>query len=347
MRRFCAPLAALALVVLGGIAPRALADGSSGGSTVSPSTVDQVIATAEQYLNYPYAYIGDDPSTGFSCIGFVHYVYAQHGIYVPEDLGAAYGSAPHVDEAALQPGDLVFFQDTVWDGLSHVDLYVGAGKMIGADSMQTGVTWDSLDDAYWQEHYLGATRPISNPTGTPLEPATITVSAGPSLAPPPGPSLHIKPGTAMTPLQPVAVYSGPGQSYLRIDMVLPSSALTVVQTQGQWVNALYDGGSQAGWIDGRALTTSAAGAQSSAAPAASTPAPRAVMAAHRRAGSSLRVGRFGATVYSGPGETYVVLSHLASGRKVSVLRTQQGWDQVSLPDDTVGWVSASSLVSGA
>jgi hypothetical protein len=339
MRRFWAPLAVLSLLVLNGVAPRALAD----GSTVSPSTVDQVIATAERYLTYPYAYIGDDPSTGFSCIGFVHYVYAQHGIYVPEELGAAYASAPHVDQSALQPGDLVFFQDTLWDGISHVDLYVGSGKMIGADSMQTGVTWDNLGDDYWQEHYLGATRPISNPTGTPMEPTTPTLSAGPSLAPPIGPSLHIKPGTAMTPRQPVSVYSGPGRSYLRIDMVLPSSVLTVVQTQGQWINALYDGGSQVGWIDGRALT--AADTQSSVAPAAaSTPAPRAVVAS-QDTGRSLRVGRGGATVYSGPGATYVVLSHLDSGLKVSVLHAQHGWDQVSLPDGTVGWVSAGALVS--
>jgi len=164
---------------LGGVAHAAFADtghavtGSAGSAT---PTVAAILATAERYLGYPYATIGDSPSTGFSCIGFVHFVFAQNGVNVPGTLGAAFASAPKVDQSHLQPGDLVFFQNTGRRGISHVDIYIGDGKMIGADSFQTGVRWDTLSDSYWQQHYLGATRPLAA-GGAP------TVSATPTQAP--------------------------------------------------------------------------------------------------------------------------------------------------------------------
>src|SRR5690349_13708406 len=57
---------------LGGPAHPAHADTGSTSGAGSPSPA-AIVATAQQYLGYPYAYIGDDPSTGFSCIGFVHF----------------------------------------------------------------------------------------------------------------------------------------------------------------------------------------------------------------------------------------------------------------------------------
>ena len=142
-------------------APGPRRHGGTPTAGTAPSAT-AIVATAEQYLGYPYAYVGDDPSTGFSCIGFVHFVFAQHGVYVPEDLSKAYASAPPVAQADLQPGDLVFFQNTVWTGISHVDLYVGDGKMIGADTFQTGVQWDALGDAYW--HSTTSAPPARSPT---------------------------------------------------------------------------------------------------------------------------------------------------------------------------------------
>src|SRR5919199_4039829 len=132
--------------------------GSATGSP-APATGAQIVATAQRYVGYPYASIGDAPATGFSCIGFAHFVFAQNGVYVPEDLSKAYAGAPHVDQHDLQPGDLVFFQNTVWQGLSHVALYIRHGQMIAADSYQTGVQVDNLSDPYWQVGHSGAPRP--------------------------------------------------------------------------------------------------------------------------------------------------------------------------------------------
>src|SRR5919199_3497443 len=228
--------------------------GSATGSP-APATAAQIVATAQRYVGSPYASIGDEPATGFSCIGFVHFVFAQNGVYVPEDLSKAYAAAPHVDQTDLQAGDLVFFQNTVWQGLSHVALYIGNGQMIAADSYQTGVKLDNLSDPYWQAHYLGATPPLADPSGTPGVPSSTPAPgpSGPSLAPPSGPSLNVKAGTTLTPLHTATVYSGPGATYTAIDTVTPTIPVTVVQTQGQWVNVSYNADSQYGWLPGSDL----------------------------------------------------------------------------------------------
>src|SRR5437868_3217330 len=202
----CVAASALAAGSAGGGHPRqASADttgtGSATGSS-APATVAQIVATAQRYVGYPYASIGDAPATGFSCIGFAHFVFAQNGVYVPEDLSKAYAGAPHVDQNNLQPGDLVFFQNTVWQGLSHVALYIGNGQMIAADSYQTGVERDTLSDPYWQAHYFGATRPLADPSGTPVDPSSTPAPgpSSPSPVPPSGPNLNVKAGATLTPL---------------------------------------------------------------------------------------------------------------------------------------------------
>jgi len=225
-------------------------------ATTTTVSAAAIIDTAKQYLGYPYANIGDDPRTGFSCIGLVHYVFARHGLYVPGNLETAYASAPRVDQRNLQPGDIVFFQNTGWSGISHVALYVGNGRMIAADSFQTGVRWDMLSDSYWQEHYLGATRPLSNPSGTLLSAVPTPAPDDPFATPTPdsGPSIVIEAGTRLSPRRTATLYSGPGASYDSIDIVPPGTSLTVVQTQGQWVNVSYADGNSFGWVRGADLT---------------------------------------------------------------------------------------------
>lgn len=120
-----------------------------------------IARTARAYLGYRYAYRGDTPWTGFSCIGFAHWVYRLHGISIPESLGAAYRASPHVARWALQPGDLLYFADTVWPGLSHVEVYVGRGWSVGADNVAVGVHLNNINAPYWRQHYMGATRPLA------------------------------------------------------------------------------------------------------------------------------------------------------------------------------------------
>jgi len=87
----------------------------------------QVVGIALQYLGIPYVWGGSSPSTGFDCSGFVAYVYAQVGVYLPHHAASQYGYGTPVSYDQLQPGDLVFFS-----GLEHVGIYIGGGQMVHA-----------------------------------------------------------------------------------------------------------------------------------------------------------------------------------------------------------------------
>ena len=52
---------------------------------------------------------------GFDCSGLVMWAFAQVGVSLPHNAAAQYGVGAPVDQANLQPGDLVFFS-----GLGHV-----------------------------------------------------------------------------------------------------------------------------------------------------------------------------------------------------------------------------------
>ncbi len=124
-----------------------------------PSTVgEHIVATAMQYLGRPYVWGGTTPA-GFDCSGFVYFVVNQVlGGGFPRSLEAQAVSGVYVDPDHLQPGDLVFFQNTYKWGLSHVGIYLGNGRFIHAESYATGVTISDLWGAYYGPRYYTARR---------------------------------------------------------------------------------------------------------------------------------------------------------------------------------------------
>jgi cell wall-associated NlpC family hydrolase len=117
-----------------------------------------LVSTALAYAGSRYAYVGDTPYTGFSCTGFVHWVYSQFGYNTPEDVGALYYGYPHVAPGALQPGDVLIFANTFHAGLSHAAIYIGGSQMVGADNFSVGVRVDNMYDGYWGPRFVGAVR---------------------------------------------------------------------------------------------------------------------------------------------------------------------------------------------
>jgi cell wall-associated NlpC family hydrolase len=115
-----------------------------------------IIATAKKYIGVPYVWGGSTPS-GFDCSGLVQYVFKQHGITLNRTTKTQYQQGTFVKKSNLQPGDLVFFQNTYTAGISHVGIYIGSGEFIHASSSQ-GVTISSLSNSYWSSHYYGARR---------------------------------------------------------------------------------------------------------------------------------------------------------------------------------------------
>ena len=117
-----------------------------------------IVSTALAYVGYRYAYVGDTPYTGFSCVGFVHWVYSQYGYYTPEDPSALYYSYTHIPTSEMMPGDVLIFANTFHYGLSHAAIYIVGGQMVGADNFSVGVHVDNVWDGYWGPRFVGAVR---------------------------------------------------------------------------------------------------------------------------------------------------------------------------------------------
>jgi len=114
----------------------------------------RAVAIARRYLGIPYRLGGTSPSTGFDCSGFVAYVFAQIGVNLPHYAAAQYGYGSPIEQAQLEPGDLVFFAS-----LSHVGIYIGGGQFVHAPRSGKVVKISNLSDSWYAATYAGARRP--------------------------------------------------------------------------------------------------------------------------------------------------------------------------------------------
>ena len=124
---------------------------------------DRVAALAESVIGKPYAWAGNTPD-GFDCSGLVQWVYSQLGVKMPRDiaeqldLGKKVDLGKQADFDKLRPGDLVSFEDTYTQGLSHVGIYIGDDRFVHASDEAHGVTVSNIRDAYWESRFYKAVR---------------------------------------------------------------------------------------------------------------------------------------------------------------------------------------------
>ncbi|MBM7577831.1 LysM peptidoglycan-binding domain-containing protein [Jeotgalibacillus terrae] len=113
------------------------------------ASVSKLLAEAQSHLGTPYAWGGTAPG-GFDCSGFIYYVHKQAGF----DISRTNSEGQHARSFEVsnpQPGDLVFFENTYKQGISHVGIYIGGNQFIHAGD--NGVTISSLDGGYWQSKF--------------------------------------------------------------------------------------------------------------------------------------------------------------------------------------------------
>jgi cell wall-associated NlpC family hydrolase len=79
---------------------------------------------------------------------------------LPHDSLAISETTQPLDQTALQPGDLVFF-NTLNRAFSHVGIYLGDERFVHATSSRTGsVMISRLSDRYWHDRFDGARRVV-------------------------------------------------------------------------------------------------------------------------------------------------------------------------------------------
>ena len=120
----------------------------------------KLIEAGERYIGYPYVWGGDSPETSFDCSGFISWIFKESGVRDVGRLGATslYDVCTPIEPEEARPGDLIFFQGTLGDGvagndgITHVALYVGDGYILNCGNP---ISYADLSRAYWQEHFYG------------------------------------------------------------------------------------------------------------------------------------------------------------------------------------------------
>jgi cell wall-associated NlpC family hydrolase len=119
----------------------------------APSIGARAARIALGVVGVPYRYGGESPASGFDCSGLVRWTYGRLGIDLPHSSYALAAEGRRVSEEAMRPGDVLLF-----DGLGHVGLYLGRGRMIHAPYSGRTVEVVSLDSTGYGPRLVGARR---------------------------------------------------------------------------------------------------------------------------------------------------------------------------------------------
>lgn len=110
--------------------------------------VGEAIAFTQSAMAIPNAYLwGGSTAPNYDCSGLMQSAFSAAGIQLPRDSPQQEDFTERIDQAALEPGDLIFFGTPA--RTTHVGLYLGEGRYIhssGKDKGRNGIGIDSIVD---------------------------------------------------------------------------------------------------------------------------------------------------------------------------------------------------------
>ena len=131
--------------------PHSIAD-----QPAEPTKADRAVRFALEEVGVPYRWGGESPTTGFDCSGLVRWAYGRVGIDLPHNSYALYGQGRRVSGSDIEPGDILFFE-----GLGHVGLYIGRGRMVHAPQTGRNVEIVRLASTSYGVRLIGARRVVA------------------------------------------------------------------------------------------------------------------------------------------------------------------------------------------
>lgn len=117
-----------------------------------------VVETARKNIGIPYKFGGTSPETGFDCSGLVCWTFAQTGVDVPRTAREQLAYGQRIDKDSLEPGDIVVFKGTRSRTGWHSGIYTGESKFIHSPTRGKTVMESSLDEKYFAQRFIGASR---------------------------------------------------------------------------------------------------------------------------------------------------------------------------------------------
>jgi cell wall-associated NlpC family hydrolase len=118
-----------------------------------PTRAELAVRYALDAVGTPYRWGGESPLSGFDCSGLVRWAYGRVGVDLPHSSYALYGEGRRVREGNMEPGDILFFE-----GLGHVGLYLGSGRMVHAPQTGRNVEIVRLGSTNYGSRLIGARR---------------------------------------------------------------------------------------------------------------------------------------------------------------------------------------------
>jgi cell wall-associated NlpC family hydrolase len=150
---FTFALAALVAAVVAAPAPALVDEGKRPyAAPPKPTRPERAVELALDMVGTPYRWGGESPS-GFDCSGLVRWAYGRVGIDLPHNSYALYGEGRRVPSSDLSAGDILFFE-----GLGHVGLYVGRGRMVHSPETGRSVEVVRLAATNYGARLVGARR---------------------------------------------------------------------------------------------------------------------------------------------------------------------------------------------
>lgn len=123
---------------------------------VSGSGTD-IAALAESLVGTPFEWGAAGPDS-FDNSGFVYYCYRENGVDLPRLTRDMYAAGTAVEEADLQPGDVVFFSVDTPGEAQFAGIYLRNGLFVSSNNEEQPTRVYALSLAYFAERYVGARR---------------------------------------------------------------------------------------------------------------------------------------------------------------------------------------------